>query len=416
MTDDQTIPETPDQAPAVAGILAEFDTPEALKAAAARVRDEGFSRWDVHTPYPVHGIERAMGVRPTLLPWLVMGAGIAGGVTALVMQWYLNATDYALPLRGYPLVISGKPLFSLPANIPVAFELIVLFSAFAAFLGTLMLCRLPQFHHPVCGSERFKRATNDRFFISILATDAKFDLSATRSLVDSLGPLAVEVLDEPAAARSRLPVVFAWAGVVLVVAAMLPPLLIARARRVKSAEPRIHLVGDMDFQPKYKAQAPGRLFADGRAMRLPVPGTVARGELDEDDHLYRGKIGDAWATTFPMPIDRAMIDRGRQRFNIYCSTCHGLTGDGGGMTAARALERMEADWATPVALSSANVRQQAVGEIFNTITNGVRKMPSYAAQIPVEDRWAIVLYVRALQRSQQAGIEDVPEERRDQLR
>ena len=110
------------------------------------------------------------------------------------------------------------------------------------------------------------------------------------------------------------------------------------------------------------------------------------------------------------------MERGQERFNIYCATCHGLVGDGKGMVAVRALERMEPDWATPVALASPAAREQPVGQIFNTITNGIRKMPAYASQTPVKDRWAIVLYVRALQRSQHAEIQDVPEEKRGSLR
>ena len=414
---DNISPDAAEQPISVAGLLAEFATPEALKAAAERVRDEGFSRWDVHSPFPVHGIDRAMGIRPTVLPWLVLAAGIGGALVALLMQWYLNATDYPLPIRGYPHIISGKPFFSLPANIPIAFELIVLFSAFAAFGGALVLGRLPRFLHPVAGSRRFRRATSDGFFISIDAADPKFDDDATREWIESLGPTGVEVLHEPTAG-ARFPAALPWGIAVVIVLALLPPLWIARARQVKSPKPRIHIVGDMDFQPTYKPQSASRFaaFADGRAMRSPVPGTIARGELTEDDHLNRGKVGDAWATTFPMPVDKAMIERGQQRFTIYCAVCHGLVGGGDGMTAVRALERMEPEWSTPVSLFSPSVRQQPVGEIYNTITNGIRKMPGYAAQIPVEDRWAIVLYVRALQRSQNASVEDVPEQRRDQLR
>ena len=133
-----TNPSTPPDR--VAGLVAEFDSVDALKAAAARVRQEGFTRWDVHSPYPIHGIERAMGIRATPLAWLVLLGGIAGGLVALGMQWWMNAVDF-------PLVISGKPLFSLPANVPIVFELIVLFSALAAFGGAMALNRLPQFSH-----------------------------------------------------------------------------------------------------------------------------------------------------------------------------------------------------------------------------------------------------------------------------
>ena len=403
--------------PPVAGLLAEFDSADALKAAAARIRDEGFTRWDVHSPFPVHGIERAMGIRPTLLPWLVLGAGVTGGVLALLMQWYLNATGYPLPIRGYPHIISGKPLFSLPANVPVTFEVIVLFSALAAFGGALVLNRLPQFSHPVFFPGRFRRVTTDGFFLSIEAADAKFDEAAARALLESLGAPAVEVCRRPAEGRN-FPKAMPWIAAAAISLALLPPLLIAWYRSVPKSSPRIHIIQDMDFQPKYQTQAASPLFADRRTMRPVVPGTIAEGGLEDDDHFFRGKVGQQWAVKFPerMPVTEKLMQRGRQRFNIYCTPCHGLSGDGRGMISIRALKREEPLWVPPSPLDKAAVREQPAGQIFNTITNGVRKMPAYGPQIPAEDRWAIVLYVRALQRSQHAGIDDVPQDLQPQLR
>ncbi len=398
------------ETPRVVGLLAEFDGPAALKAAAKRLRDEGFTRWDAHSPFPVHGMERAMGIRPTRLPWLVLLAGLTGAAVAIAMQWWTNAVDY-------PFVISGKPLFSLPANIPVAFEVIVLFSALAAFGGALALSRLPQFFHPAFTSERFLRVTADRFFISIEAADAKFDESATPRLVESLGATGVEVCRATSAGRDY-PKAFVWIAIVVIGLAALPPLLIARTRAVKSRSPRIHIIQDMDFQPKYLPQARSLLFADGRTMRPRLRGTIVAGRPEDDDHFYRGKVNGEWATTFPMPVTQAMVERGQQRFNIYCAPCHGLVGEGGatGMVSIRALEREEPGWVPPLSLHSPVAVEQPVGQTFNTITHGIRTMPAYGSQIPVEDRWAIVLYERALQRSQHAAVDDVPEDVLPQLR
>jgi mono/diheme cytochrome c family protein len=173
-------------------------------------------------------------------------------------------------------------------------------------------------------------------------------------------------------------------------------------------------------------------------MRPPVAGTVALGELDDDPHFHLGYrpedgeeangAGEAGAgekdepdyfTTIPERLEEkipALMARGRERFNIYCAVCHGEVGDGAGMTSLRAIERRDPEWAPPTSIHKATIRNQPVGKLFNTITNGLGKMPGYAAQIPVEDRWSIVLYVRALQRSQNAPVEDVPEEVRPQLR
>jgi len=436
MTDNETTTAETTPQPAVAGLLAEFSSAEVLRAAAEGVRDEGYSRWDVHSPFPVHGIERAMGMRPTVLPWVVLGAGLFGAAAALFLQWWTNATsfDTSLPnaLRGYDWKVSGKPAFSLPANVPIIFEIVILFSALAAFGGVFALCRLPRYAHPVFTSRRFGRATTDRFFIAIDAEDPKFDEAATGRLLESLGATAVETCREPAAGH-RVPWGVRWGVITLVVLALVPLALAAQYRSMTKRRPRIHPVQDMDFQPKAKAQAASPLFADGRAARPPVAGTVARDALRDDEHFYQGytmkKVDGEVAEkseemvkdffdTFPeqVTISRAAALRGQARYEIYCATCHGLSGAGDGMTAARALERRDRDWATPVSFHTPDVRGQPVGQIYDTITNGIRKMPGYAAQIPPDDRWAIVLYVRALQRSRFATMDDVPADVRPQLR
>jgi hypothetical protein len=176
------------------GLMAEFDDAPRLVDGCRRVRDAGYRRWDAHTPFPVHGLDAAMGIRGTRLPWLVLAGGTAGFGLALLMIWWMNAVDY-------PLNISGKPLFGLPAAIPVAFELTVLFSAFAAFLGLWIGNGLPRLHHPLLQDERFRRATSDRFFIVVESTDPRFDPAATRDLLESLGGLAVTEVHQEATDR-----------------------------------------------------------------------------------------------------------------------------------------------------------------------------------------------------------------------
>jgi mono/diheme cytochrome c family protein len=410
MTDIQTDRSITEQSPKIAGILAEFDSPESLKVAARRLRDEGFTRWDSHSPFPIHGIDRAMGVRTTRLPWLVLGGAIAGAAGALLMQWWMNAVNY-------PMLISGKPYFSLPANIPIVFELLVLLGAFAAFGGALVLNLLPMFWHWTFSGRGFARVTTDGFFISIDATDAKFDLPAVRALLESLHAKAIEECHEPAKGQT-IPSAFYWTLAVVGVLALLPPLFIAKYRAETKSLPRIHPIQDMSFQEKYKAQAASGLFKDGRAMRKPVPDTVSQEGLQKNEHLYRGLVEGQPATTFPMPVSMAMMLRGQERFGIFCATCHGLLGEGGntGITSIRAIKREEPKWVLPLSLHKPEIRAQPVGQYFSTITNGVRTMPGYGAQIPVLDRWAIILYIRALQLSQNAPLKDVPEELREQLR
>ncbi len=171
------------------GMMAEFDNVSDTLAAAEKTRDAGFKHWDTHTPFPVHGLCDAMGMRDTRLPWVVLTAGITGALFGLALQYFTNAVDY-------PFVISGKPLFSLPANIPVVFECTILFAALTAFKAMLVANRLPQHHRPLFKKERFRRATQDRFFIVIEAADPKFDADRTRAFLESLGGLSVEEVED----------------------------------------------------------------------------------------------------------------------------------------------------------------------------------------------------------------------------
>jgi mono/diheme cytochrome c family protein len=402
---------TPDAAqsdsPSVAGILAEFDRPEVLKTAAAGLREAGYSRYDAYSPYPVHGLYEVTGRKRTVLPRLVLAGGIAGCAVALLLQWWTNAIDY-------PYSISGKPLFSLPANIPVAFELIILFGALAAFGGAMVFCNLPELYHPLFASAKFRQGTTDAFFLAVEAADPQFDETATANLLRSLGAASVDVYRRPKT-RGDIPGIVKAAAVLLVAAALLPPLWIAKFRFAPKPTPRIHPILDMDFQPKYLPQQHSPLFEDGRDMRPAVPGAVAADAVLGHEHLLRGMVDGKPAATFPMPVTSEMMRRGQRQFGVFCATCHGLAGDGDGVTAQLATEREEPKWVRPLSLHNSSVVEQPVGQLFQTITAGIRTMPSYAVQIPVEDRWAIILYVRALQRSRNATMKDVPEELRKHL-
>jgi mono/diheme cytochrome c family protein len=214
----------------------------------------------------------------------------------------------------------------------------------------------------------------------------------------------------------KLPRWLLYTVAILVVLSWVPLALIMRARATTSTQPRIHIVPDMDNQPKYKAQSRNPMFADRRAMRPPVVGSVARGTILGDPALTSGKIGEDWVEVIPVTVDSDLLERGRERYDIYCSPCHGLVGFGDGMVAKRADELLEGTWTPPTSFHSELLRERQVGHLFNTISNGIRNMPAYGPQIPVEDRWAIVAYVRALQRSQNAITDDVPPDIRAQLR
>jgi mono/diheme cytochrome c family protein len=204
---------------------------------------------------------------------------------------------------------------------------------------------------------------------------------------------------------------------VLIALSFVPMALMVRARSAVKNQPRLQIVPDMDSQPKFKTQAVNRFFADGRAMRQLPEGTVARGQLDADDlYSYGLDASGEFGADFPVPVTAALLARGRERFNIHCAACHGLSGNGNGPVHLRAEQLQEGTWTPPTDLTSEVVRGRPNGHIFNTITNGIRNMSAYGPQIDVPDRWAIVAYVRALQRSRVATVADVPEDVRQTLK
>ncbi|HTK28790.1 MAG TPA: cytochrome c [Vicinamibacterales bacterium] len=166
---------------------------------------------------------------------------------------------------------------------------------------------------------------------------------------------------------------------------------------------------DMHDQPKYVPLRQADFFSDQRSARPLVPGTVARGHLNADTLLYTGKENGADATEFPFPVDERVMARGRERFNIYCSPCHGRTGMGDGMVVRRGYRH-------PPSFHDDRLRSAPVGHFFDVMTNGFGAMPDYAAQVTVQDRWAIAAYIRALQLSGHATLADVPPADRERLR
>ena len=165
---------------------------------------------------------------------------------------------------------------------------------------------------------------------------------------------------------------------------------------------------DMHDAPRYEPLEASTFFADGRGSRMLVANTVARGMLREDDHLYRGKIDGELTDIFPMSVTADVMARGQQRFNVFCSPCHGQTGQGNGMVVQRGFP-------APPSYHQARLREAPAGYFFDVMTHGFGAMSDYSAQVPVDDRWAIAAYIRALQRSQQATIDDVPVARRAEL-
>lgn len=430
--------------PKAYGWMAEFDNEHDLLHAAEKVRDAGYTKTDAFTPFPVHGIDHALGIKPTILPFIVLCAGLTGLCTALLMQWWMNGVDYRY-------IISGKPFGITPASIPVSFELTILFSAFTSVLGMLALNGLPKFSNPVFNNAKFDRATNDRFFLYVDSHDKYYNRESVRELLSSVSPASLdEVIEDSTPSELPRPI---WLGsLLLVLTGLIPAAIVLNMRASFSDLPRWHVFFDMDFQPKKKPQQTTTIFKDGRSMRPQVPGTVSRGQISQEDPFYLGydplkvsalgldkqifvsatdsapdslsqpPAGDGgaalnlpWVDKLPIDASEANIKLGKTKYETYCAACHGYAGFGDGLVAKRASSLAQDTWTSPTSLHADRVQKQLVGQIFHTISKGQGKMASYASSITPEERWAVVLYVKALQRSRNAKIEDVPVEQRSGL-
>ena len=171
------------------GILAEYDTPAAAIAAARKVREAGYTRWDVHTPFPVHGMDEAMGIPNSRVGWFAFVGGAVGFFGGNLMIWFMNSFDYGI-------VVGGKPLYSPFPAFPVSYEMTILLAAFGSLLGMLHLNRLPRLHHPLLRNARFAGVTHDRFVLVIETRDPEYDERTTRELLEESGSGHVEMVEE----------------------------------------------------------------------------------------------------------------------------------------------------------------------------------------------------------------------------
>ncbi len=171
------------------GLIAMFETPAQVMQAAEKVREAGYKFWDVHSPFPIHGIDRAMGVKRSKVPRVSLAGGITGFCTGMSMIWYMNGFDYTL-------TVGGKPFFSPLFAFPISYELTILFTAFATLIGMFVMNGLPMHYHPLLKYPNVDRATNDLFYIVIEARDPRFDQQATRELLVAVGGQAITELED----------------------------------------------------------------------------------------------------------------------------------------------------------------------------------------------------------------------------
>jgi mono/diheme cytochrome c family protein len=373
-----------DKAYAVLGI---FDTPNALMQAIPKARAAGLGTVEAYSPYPIHGIDEALGLRKSPLGGMVLVMGVLGAVTALGFQYWISAIDY-------PIITGGKAAGSWEAFVPIMFEITVLFATFTAGLGMLFLLnKLPFFGHPVLSSKAITGITRDRYALALEAEDESFDSAAAAQVLRSAGAVEVEVLPAP----DRSP--FLTSDFILrTLGGIFAACLVSGLAMffVTKWLPLLAPMKYMEDQPRLNAQKPSAFFKDGHGMQRPVAGTVARGHLP----TATGTQEAAAALANPLPRTKEVFAIGRKAFTIRCAVCHGAIGNGlGSLTAAYGGK--------PANLQAQQFRDYPDGKIYWTIVNGKNAMPSQAADLTETERWAVVQYVRALQRAQNAKDEDL---------
>lgn len=352
----------------VFAVAALFNNPDSIINAAKKVNAEGFKKWDVNTPYPLHGMDSAMGIKPSKLGFVTMICGLSGTALALLlMRWTMSVE--------YPMVIGGKPFFSLPAFIPVTFEITVLLATvstvvamFAFFFG------LPRNSHPLHDTDYMKKVSRDHFGIVIEAEDPKFDENSVLQILKGLNPVSTEIIYEPELEtypifEPRFVMILIGTAVVVSIGTYLT------LNKLMYTVP----FDWMDNQDKIIPQSVNTFFADERGMQLPVEGTVARGFIP---YPFMGEKEPAELLSNPHLPTKENLKLGQHKYLIYCSPCHGNFGDGD--------SRLRGQFPNPPTLHSNRAREFSDGMIYHIITSGQNVMPSHASQVTREERWAIV--------------------------
>lgn len=372
--------------PKAFAVVGLFESADKLLSAIPQVKSHKLGRLETYTPYPVHGVDEALDLRRSPLGGMVLVMGVIGALTALGFQYWISAVDY-------PIVTGGKAPWSWEAFVPIMFEVMVLFATFTAGLGMLLLLnKLPFFGHPLLGSKAIRSITRDRFALAVEA-DPELDSEAARQALLAAGASDTEVLPAPDTSPFLTSdFILRTLGGILAACLVSGFIMYWAIKLFPVLPPMSH----MQDQPRLSAQQGSAFFKDGRGMRMPAPGTVARGHLP----TATGTQEEAAAMPNPLPRTQDVFALGKAAFSDRCAVCHGAVGNGvGSLTAAYG--------AKPANLQAEQFRDYPDGKIYWVIMNGKNAMPSQGADLTEDQRWAVVHYVRALQRAQNAKDEDL---------
>ncbi len=368
-------------------VVGVFNSAQLLMKAIPRIRTKTSARLETYTPYPIEGIDKLLGLRKSPIGGMVLVMGIIGAISTLAFELWTSGIDY-------PQMTAGKPYFSWEALVPIMFEVTVLFATFTSGLGMLLLLnRLPFFRHPMLHSKSLRLVTRDRFALAVESAGSDIDADAISKELQQAGAESVEILEQPAPLGVMSANFFAAVIGAIAVSCLLAGFLTYWATKLFPISiPVVHMLD----QPRLDPQRASSFFKDGFGMRMPVPETVSH---DSMPYTIK-KQENAGDLVNPLPRSAAVLNRGRQVYTNTCSVCHGVLGNG--MTSLTA-----AYGAKPANLVSQQIIELPDGKIYHVIVNGKNSMPSYMADLPENDRWAAIHYVRVLQRAMNAKDEDV---------
>ncbi len=364
-------------------LVATFGDEEDILAATRRVRETGYSIVDVFTPFAVHGLDTAAGVKPTRLPWVCFALGLSGAVAKLWYQIWTSATSW-------PVNVGGKPVNSVPAFVPVTFEIMVLFAAVGTVAAFLIVSRLRPGRRP---AHVYDRTTDDRFTLVLLQDDAGFDVDAVRRLLQPFGLLDLSE-------RTEIPPEKPPRGSLLVRPGYIGALgggvilftLLTYLTPRDFTEPNLMVLPGMVRSVPFDPFAANDIFPDGKTLRMPVAGTIARGYYPIDSSKSV-EIADEVRSRYSKlsPGERSRLDeRALQVFSTFCQPCHGTSGAGDGLIVGHG-------YPPPPALTGVSALRLKDGEMFNLITYGRGNMPALGHRVPREDRWLAIRHIRQLQ-------------------
>ncbi|MFZ1289497.1 MAG: quinol:electron acceptor oxidoreductase subunit ActD [Melioribacteraceae bacterium] len=366
-----------------------FNSPNEIIRAAKVVAEKGYTKFDVNTPYPVHGMDDAMKLPPSKLGFVTLFAGLGGIVLALLMMGWMMGIDY-------PVVIGGKPFFPLPAFIPITFEITVLLATLTTVAALLFIFfKLPNNKHPLHDTNYMKNVSSDKYGIYIEAVDPIFNENEVKELFKNLHASVVEPIYFDREEVNFKPVI----GEPKFLAFLVGVAIFVSVSAYLHLNKLLYIVpfSWMDKQEKVIAQSTSDLFENGSGMLKPVEGTVARGFIP---YAFKEKPEEAGKLLVnPLIPNKENLALGKNKFNIYCSPCHGYLAEGD--------SRLRGQFPNPPSLHSEKVRSWSDGRIYHVIVDGQNVMPSYISQLSREERWAVINYIRVLQRSLNAKESDL---------